>query len=229
MLEKKIDFNIGETIIHARVVDKAGPKITYFNMHDDEKTSVKAGEKMVEKYGGALVELLAQGERLVSFDLGGKKYKFDPNRIYANAGIKKTLFENKSYSWEAFYEIKKFSEKLIGIVFEKKPKLIVALHNNKDNFIDEYCQNVKDFFVNPGKSFNNFFFTTEEDFFNYLKDKKFNVVLQNNEDVVDDGSLSVYCSKNKIPYMNVEAFHGDLDEQVRMLEEVQKIVKIESF
>ena len=227
MLEKKNDFNIGSSIINLRVLDKKeNLQVIYFNMHDDEKTSVKAGEAIIEKYGGRLIELLAQGERLISFDLNERKYRFDPNRIYTDAGIKKTLFENKNYSGEALCEIKKFSDKLIDIVIEGKPKLIVALHNNKDNFIDEYCRNVKDFFVNPSKSFYNFFFTTEADFFNYLKNKKFNVVLQNNEHVIDDGSLSVYCCKKKIPYINVEAEHGHLDEQIEMLEELQKIIKI---
>jgi len=229
MLERKIEFNIGNTGIYARVLDKHGSQITYFNMHDNEKTSVKAGEKMVEGYGGQLIELRAQGEHLIFFNLDKVDFYFDPNRIYTNSGIERTLLENKNYSAEAFHEIKKFSDKLIDIVFKEKPKLIIALHNNKDNFFEEYCQNAKDFFVNPGKNPCNFFFTTEEDFFYYLKSKKFNVVLQNNEQVIDDGSLSVYCSKNKIPYINVEASHGDLDEQVKMLEEVQKIFEIESF
>ncbi len=68
-----------------------------------------------------------------------------------------------------------------------------------------------------------FILTTEKAFFNYLKQKKLNVVLQHPRPY-DDGSLSVYAGKKKIRYINVEALHGHLDEQVRMLEALKAII-----
>jgi hypothetical protein len=35
--------------------------------------------------------------------------------------------------------------------------------------------------------------------------------------MTDDGSLSVYCGKLGIPYVNVEAQHGHLVRQLKML------------
>ncbi len=40
-----------------------------------------------------------------------------------------------------------------------------------------------------------FFYVTEKKFFAYLAERDFNVVLQNNEKVTDDGSLSVHFAK----------------------------------
>jgi hypothetical protein len=49
------------------------------------------------------------------------------------------------------------------------------------------------------------------------------VVLQHHRPQ-DDGSLSVYAAKKKIPYINIEALHGHLDEQIRMLETLKDII-----
>jgi len=62
-----------------------------------------------------------------------------------------------------------------------------------------------------------FFYVTERKHFDGLKAKGYNVVLQNNDAVTDDGSLSVYCGRQKITYINVEAEHGHKIEQERML------------
>ncbi len=60
--------------------------------------------------------------------------------------------------------------------------------------------------VCPESGTGEFFYTTVEDWFDALKQKEiFNIVLQNNKAVEDDGSLSVYVGKNNIRYSNVEA------------------------
>jgi hypothetical protein len=68
-----------------------------------------------------------------------------------------------------------------------------------------------------------FILTTDRPIFHYLKRRKFNVVLQHH-DPVDDGSLSVYAARKKIPYINIEALHGHLDEQIKMLEALKDII-----
>ena len=67
--------------------------------------------------------------------------------------------------------------------------------------------------------------TTEENYFDNIKRLGFNVVLQNNMKVTDDGSLSVYCGKQRIPYINVEAENGHLTEQKEMLAAIWLLVK----
>jgi D-alanyl-D-alanine dipeptidase len=51
-----------------------------------------------------------------------------------------------------------------------------------------------------------------------------NVVLQDNRQVTDDGSLSVYCGKWGIPYVNVEAQHEHLEQQLQMLKVLLRII-----
>jgi hypothetical protein len=42
-------------------------------------------------------------------------------------------------------------------------------------------------------------------------------LLQNNENVTDDGSLSVYAGMKNIDYINIEAEHGKKEQQKLML------------
>lgn len=66
-----------------------------------------------------------------------------------------------------------------------------------------------------------FFYTTDLRLFNSLK-RKFSIVLQDNRTVIDDGSLSIYCGRNNISYINVEAKYDCYKEQLEMLEDLQK-------
>ena len=50
------------------------------------------------------------------------------------------------------------------------------------------------------------------------------MILQDNENCIDDGSLSVYCGKRNIPYANVEAEDGHLTEQIFLISELIKHV-----
>lgn len=65
---------------------------------------------------------------------------------------------------------------------------------------------------------------THPKLFDDLVKAGFSVVLQNNQGAPDDGSLSVYCGRRGITYVNVEAQHGAQAEQKRMLEAVLKLL-----
>jgi hypothetical protein len=67
-----------------------------------------------------------------------------------------------------------------------------------------------------------FFVATEPWIFDFLRGRRFSAVLQAGAPS-DDGSLSVYCARQRIPYINVEARFGHLAEQVRMLEALQEL------
>jgi hypothetical protein len=58
-----------------------------------------------------------------------------------------------------------------------------------------------------------------------LKKKKINAVLQTHKTSTDDGSLAIYCSKKKIPYINIEAQQGHLEEQMDMLNALTGIIQ----
>ena len=81
----------------------------------------------------------------------------------------------------------------------------------------KYAADSRELYYNPKQNVHNFFFVTRPAMFNKLKKLGFNVVLQNNRSVTDDGSLSVYAAKRGINYINVEARHGALQTQIKML------------
>ena len=232
--EEIIPIKIGETEIKV-VVNKSSIATTgylYFNMHDNENTAVEATKEVIGKNGGTLVELQNNGERLIDFSLNRKQYTFDPNRIFTEVGIKKTLDNYGEYTLEAQKEVSRFANKLAKDYFQNS-KLVIAVHNNTEGNLSiksyekgqEYGNDAKLVFINPNTDADDFFFVTDEKYYKLFSEKNYNVALQDNQNVTDDGSLSVYCGFNKISYINVESEHNHLNEQVKMLEVLQDLVK----
>lgn len=231
--ETIIDYQVGDVTVQAAVYQKGTyAKELYFNMHDDENTSVEAAKKVIDLYGGRLVELRHNGQREVTFNLKGKQYKFDPNRIFTRAGVKATLTRYGKHSKAAEDEVYEFGQKLIKDVVADA-EIVVAMHNNVNTIyfsVASYApgggmaKEAANIYINPQMGTGDFFFVTDIDFFNHFKDASFSVVLQNNNNMTDDGSLSVYCGMKKIPYINVEAQRGHLQEQIAMLKELQNLL-----
>jgi hypothetical protein len=204
---------------------------TIFNMHDDEDTAVEASLEVIRKYGGRLIELRHNGERLISFRLGTESYRVDPNRIFTDSGLRKTLENYSTYSRPAFDEVNDFASALLSDFGLDNTGLIVTAHNNgKDEYSAEsylagaaYENDASQVFIAEGSDPDDFFFVTGISVFEKLKEAGFNVVLQNNQTVTDDGSLSVLAGRKGIPYINCEAEKGHLEEQIRMLEAVVEI------
>lgn len=226
-------YRIGATELKI-VVSKTStvvPEFVFINLHDNENTSVEAAVEVLERYGGMLVELQTGGGRLVKYSSNGRQFTFDPNRIFTRAGIEKTLKSDGDYSIEAEGVVKRVAEKLLSYV--KNAKLVIALHNNSDENYSiksyagdgEFATDAKLVNISAGTDIDDFFYVTENDFFNYFEKKNQNVVLQDNDQVNDDGSLSVYCGENRISYINVEAQQGHFQKQVEMLEMLQDLIR----
>jgi len=206
----------------------------YFNMHENEQTSVDAAKQLMNQTGGRLLELHHGGERLITFEFQGKKYKFDPNRIFTPSGVEQTLkkYNTGTIPVEVQIEIHKFAENLLRDFNVGSEKLVIALHNNTegDYSIDSYKSGgsestaTQDIYWDPSKDSDNFFYVTSHDDFNELKNLHYNVVLQSKH-VPDDGSLSVYAGMHNIRYINPEAQEGKKGEQVKMLGDFEKVIK----
>lgn len=202
------------------VVYKRPGKLTFVNLHDNENTSVEAAIVAIDSLGGTLLQLQHTGERNLEFKLEGTKFIADPNRIFTDEGARATLKKLGPYSEEALKAVRTFAD---GLVDSLNVDVIYTLHNNTEmgysakSYLDEYKTDAEEVFINPAMDEDDFFFVTERSFFDQLKVKGYNVVLQNNETVTDDGSLSVLAGQRGIPYINIEAQHGHLKEQVEML------------
>jgi hypothetical protein len=216
----------GETkVIFNHSCAEEQPGIMFIHVHENEKTAVEAAKKMMDKYGhGCFVTWESQDDRYVRFKLGNDSFRFDPNRIYSAQGLEATLRKNGAYSKEAFEKADKVAKMFLKKYVDSQ-QLVIAVHNNTegDLTIRSFQSEAKAIYVNPDKDADDFFLTTVPFIYDYLKKKKFNVVLQK-PGIKDDGSLSVYAAKHKIAYLNVEAQHGHLEQQSQMLDAVQELI-----
>ncbi|WP_051296171.1 hypothetical protein [Eisenibacter elegans] len=218
---------VGETTVYLCTYERGNAhKMVFFNMHDDENTSVEAAKNVIDRFGGRLVELQHSGERILKFRLKGAVYGLDPNRIFTDQGIRQTLSRySAAYHPEAHEAVRKFAQEMLSLVGQ--PELIVAAHNNVNvpSFnVRSYAPNgnlaqeAEEAYINPLMGTGEFYYVIERAFFDFFKQVKVSVVLQDNSRVTDDGSLSVYCAAKGIRYINTEAQRGKLQEQIKMLE-----------
>jgi len=220
--------SIGETQVCIRVDEYPGSDLVFINLHDDENTGVEAGLRLIQEKGGRLIQLEHDGNRLISFVSDANEFKFDPNRMFTDKGARRTLENEGEFSETAFHVVRQFADKVLSICRFNELGLIVTIHNNGNlGYSAEsytsgaiYETDALKVHLGPDADADDFFFVTELSTFNYLIDKGFGVVLQDNEKVTDDGSLSVLAGRRGIPYINVEAEEGHFQSQLKMLREV---------
>jgi hypothetical protein len=225
-------LRLGESTIPVHVYHHGSAQPTMINVHDDENTSVVAGKAVVKASGGRVIELAHSGKRLVSFNLDGTTYRFDPNRIFSDEGIAATLRRQGNYSEAAHAAVKQFTAELIARFQLDVAPALVALHNTTNGglAIDSYQPNrphestAARVHTSPRRSPGDFFYVTDPRFFDYLATRDFNVTLQDNATVPDDGSMSVYFGRKGIPYVNIEADETHLAQQIEMVRAVHDIL-----
>jgi hypothetical protein len=209
------------------------PGIQFIHVHENEQTAVAAAYQLLAKYGrGCFVTWQSLGDRYINFKLDNSIYKFDPNRIYTPKGRKETLTANGEYSEEADSVVECIASIFLHNYIDSQ-RLVVALHNNTDGGGltiggfkkgGPYARDAKKVHVNKTRDEDDFFLTTDLRIYNYIKQKGYNILLQNNAHVTDDGSLSVYAAGKNIPYLNIEAQHGHLKEQSEMIDVVAELI-----
>lgn len=232
----QVPLRVGDTAIYLNLYKHGSRKFIYFNVHENENTSVRAIKIFIKKHGGYFVEIKSHGQRLINFELDGNHYTFDPNRIFTDVGIKKTLEKYGEYSQNAQQSIQLLAKNILRNIITDSIETVIAVHNNTNSnySIKSYLEggkeqiNSKDVFHNPNIDPDDFFYVTNKKYFDFLKSKQRNVILQDETNLVDDGSLSVYCGNNGISYINIEAQHGHLEEQLEMLKDVLEILTTHS-
>ncbi|MBA2656627.1 MAG: protein tyrosine phosphatase [Tatlockia sp.] len=199
------------------ILKTAGKGKTFVHLHESEVTALKAARIYLMKNGGTLITLKHSGKRNVIFYLKGSRYEFDPNRIFTDKGIRKTLKQFGHYSPKAHAEVKKLAKTIIKLL---PPGKIVAVHNNRFYSIKEYlpkhslAADIGAMYYQPKSNSRNFYFVTKRQEYKRLKSMKFNVALQSKK-AQDDGSLSYYLTEQN--YINIEAAYGALNTQLKML------------
>lgn len=222
-----IPLSIGDSTVDLVIHETAAPGLTYLNIHDDENTSVRAALCTIKRHGGRVFELKHPGARNIIFILDGVKYEFDPNRMFSDAGIAASLERFSSVSDEAIVAVRLFADELLRQINPAELNVLVTLHNNepRDNYSvqsytadGDYASEAQQVSVNNEIDPNDFYFVTDYNIFIQLSQNEQNVVLQDNEHVTDDGSLSVWSAQHQIPYVNIEAQVGHLRSQAGMIQ-----------
>lgn len=189
----------------------------YVHVHQNETTALKAAQVAIAKQGGSLLTLTHSGGRNIVFHLNNQRYEFDPNRIYTDKGIKKTLAQYSRYTPEAHTEVKKLAKKIKELIPEGK---VVAVHNNSTYSLKDYlpghklAADAQVIHMSPNNYYRNFYLVTQFKDYLRLKMNGFNGILQR-KSATDDGSMSIFLAKSQ--YINVEAGYNQLSEQVKML------------
>ena len=225
-------FILGETEISIYEQKSQAPgNIVFVNLHEDETTSIETLYRYADIDSIHFFYLRHQWTRRIVFTMKGRNYDFDPNRIFTKKGRKKTLKDGANYSGKANKQVKKLAEAILNRLPEGHT--VVAVHNNTDEeySIKSYAEgggeaeNTKSVYINPDTDPDDFIYTTDSYFYEAFKKAGVNVILQDNKGYVNDGSLSVYCGKNEIPYINIETQKGHFDAQMRLMEQVLRVVR----
>ena len=219
-------YMLGKTVVKVERYSTTLPShtssLTYFHPHEDEVTSYKETKKFIDKYGGTLYAIKQNGKRLIQFVLKGRKYTFDPNRIFTKQGVRATLEKYGPSSPEAIEKVYYFALWLSGVISSPR---VIAVHNNynKGYNIKSYQKKdgtkilgIKKLYINPNKSTGNFIYTTNSHLFSFAKFNRDNTALQDTA-IEDDGSYSVFAQKHNIDYVNIEATRGDAHNNKKLL------------
>ncbi len=222
--ETRTTLYVGSEAVDVVLFAAEEPGLTYINLHDNEQTSVDAALEVLQLIGGRVFELQHGGERNITFTLDGIVYVFDPNRMFSDIGAQVSLLRLSQYSSEAHAAVRAFADQVLAIYDLAQLDAVVTLHNSSESYSvliyapgGEYEREAESVFINEGADPRDFFFVTDVEIYDGLVAEGFNVVLQDNEQATDDGSLSVYSADRGLPYANAEAGHGHHDEQVDML------------
>ncbi|MCW3118348.1 MAG: hypothetical protein JWM28_2430 [Chitinophagaceae bacterium] len=199
------------------------PGIVLVSPHDDEETAIEVSKKALRKLGGTLIKINNNKKRLITFNIHGSSFQFDPNRIFTHTGIITSLKKYGNYSPSAVSKIKSFAKFILSKI-PSDTRNVIALHNNhKGQYsIDTYdngnlFRDSRAVYIDSSRDKDDFFLTTNEVLYNKIRGYRYNVILQNNDIAKDDGSLSIYFGRKNKSYVNVETEHGKSDAQLKML------------
>lgn len=207
------------------------PGLVLLALHDNENDAVVAARGFVDTHGGRLVEVRAQGARHVSLLRDGRRTSFDPNRVFTDAGLRRTLADRGSALDAPSIAIARlFADDVLRAINTDTTPLLVAVHNNTDGAYSassyapggELARDAAALHLPRGVDPDHFFLVTTRALYDALRPSGYPVVLQDNARATDDGSLSILCARRGIAYVNVEAEHGRADVQRAMLDALHR-------
>ena len=241
---KTIEVTIGDaSVLSVEYIDYPGAleNCVFVRIHEDEDAALAAGRAFVEKNGGRLVVLHYGGGRRMQFTMDGAMYLVDANRMFSEAGLAESMVAVApgASEWEidnaergitddaAIAEARKYASQVLALL-DGFP-VVIALHNDSDggwnvrtyeNEPDEASR----VYVAADTDPDDFVIVTKQADFDAIAALDISAVLQNNADVPEDGSLSVYFRNSEVRYFNCEAEDGEIGRQTAMLEDLMTVI-----
>ncbi|MFC1746903.1 hypothetical protein ACFLZR_01045 [Candidatus Neomarinimicrobiota bacterium] len=224
---------LGEERIWIHIHEASEPGLTYVRIHDDENTAREAAQIFIRDHGGRLVEFRHGRGREVVIRRNGIQERFDPNRMFSDLGLERTLFRYGNSTPENIALVQQFREQVSDLIGIEAGKTIISVHNNTEGnlTIEDYAEGemyglgTEELYISPTEDPDDFFITNERILFDALKSQGFNVVLTVDQHPRDPGSLHRYVNRLGGVAVTVEAEHGHLEKQIHMLEVVNEIIK----
>jgi hypothetical protein len=217
-------LNVGDStlIINHQYIEKDS-SVLFLNIHEDEQTSIESIREFNKTKAVNFIFIEHNKTRRITFNIKNKKYSFDPNRIYTRKGRRNTIEPKHIFVSKSKAITKYIANHIIKLI--ENYDVIVTLHNNTDvNYSiksyqpgEDESENTAEVYVNDTWDPDDFIYTTEKIYFDYLKKEGVNVILQKKSGFVNDGSLSIYCGKKNIKYINIEAQKGHFNEQTKLI------------
>ncbi len=229
--QSKLDksfFRLGDNVITISTLSHQERSFALVSLHHNETTAIEAAQEFINEEGGVLVWLENDEKHNIEFEFLNKEYSIDPNKIFTQKGRAKNI-KTGPYKNTLSVQVQHFADYLYNIIpFDKH---VVGIHNYEagERSIKSFkkrklARKVKSIFVNPARDVNNYFVTTDLEVFEALKQKKYNVVLQNQTIVRDDGSLGLVVTKSRRIYVDVIAEMGQTEEQKEMIAALAEIL-----
>lgn len=223
MQKTRHSFKIGESSVSVEQYQTPKAVPTYLRLHDNETTAYQAAMHLLEQGQGMFINLCSNQQREIQFKTGAMTVIADPNRIFSSRGIRNTLKEYDCSTLTGERECKKFASEFTTKLIDPQVP-VIALHNNfEDDFLisnfapgQKFGKGVEKIHAGQPDKPHNLFYVNDASHFDQLAKKNFNAVLQEAEQIEDDGSFSFWCARRGIPYINIETKQGQLDEQINM-------------
>lgn len=199
------------------------------SLHSQERSVIRTASDFARTNNIYFLRLLNKDQRNVTVDLMGEEVSFDPNRIFTADGIKSILKRDGSWSKNTGLQVQKFARFLFA---EMKREVVVSIHEKDREYTmhdylpgGRFARQSRASYYNTAWDAADMFITTDEKYYHALKERKCNVVWQNRGWAKDDGSLTVYCDKQKKPYIQIEVRPDHREQLHEMLATIDDILK----
>jgi len=199
------------------------PKNHYIIIHGDENTSKLLLKEKQSAEAGMYIIINSKTREVPFYDT-----RVDPNRIFSRTGSRQTLKKFKPV-WaekdldDALNYLDEERPQFLNLIFPDSLGVLIALHNNLRGYnLKHEIKNSRLVSIKDDQNLENFILCTSYNDYEKIVRGPFNVILQDEMQEKDDGSLSWAALKNGVRYINIETKLGWLSSQKKMLEFVER-------